>query len=650
MAKRRGSVEDDPESVPIIFEISGEFGGHSTSITSIGVAKDSTNSVITGSIDGTLILWDLPQTREFFNDNYHTIIKGKINKSLPCHNSHPIQSVDIDCKGKYAVTASNDSTIKAWNLLNGELLNTFKGHQQEITSISLSQSYSPLLSHSNYIASSGIDQKVIIWNTNSGEQVLKMEYDSIVHQVLFSSNNQYLIVASVGIIRIYKLYSDNHISNNLKHTTYKLKGHRGARYRMAISPDNSVLATADEFGKVKCHQLNDAKLICEFNSDGSIQETINDICFAQSKYWICAATNSCIFIWDLLRKKKLITIDFAKALSITKNPGLDADNVEIEGNRNINSMKINCIYFPSGSTIFAGCNDGILRAASIVNDQQHETVQIKKQIVCKYGNQCKYYQQGNCQYFHHEQAPNNGNPNDDEKNEYKTRSKRNRNKTWKKKKDHKIAITADELCQINQTLMFDLEQEKKKNEDLEKTISSMKKQINFYEFQKKQIQQQLNDYDKVKVETKTLRSELMRKNQDYENLSAQYVDLARKHQQMSSMINYKLWQFDNIIDWICSLDDGQYQVYAHALHKNLKTENIKGIHLKELSKSDLHRLGITDFSHKKAIIKYIKALTLTKTVNVKQSDGKQSNLNSKSKQNKSRSEIKSKDKKEGILI
>ena len=106
-----------------------------------------------------------------------------------------------------------------------------------------------------------------------------------------------------------------------------------------------------------------------------------------------------------------------------------------------------------------------------------------------------------------------------------------------------------------------------------------------------------------------------------------------------------------IIDWICSLDDGKYQVYAHALHENLKKENIKGIHLKELSKSDLHRLGITDFSHKKAIIKYIKALTLTKTVNVKQSDGKQLNLNSKSKQNKSRSEIKSKnEKKEGILV
>ena len=55
MSKHRDSIEDDP----ISFEVSGEFCGHTKSITSIAIAKDAPNLMITGSIDGTLILWDL---------------------------------------------------------------------------------------------------------------------------------------------------------------------------------------------------------------------------------------------------------------------------------------------------------------------------------------------------------------------------------------------------------------------------------------------------------------------------------------------------------------------------------------------------------------------------------------------------------------
>ena len=73
--------------------------------------------------------------------------------------------------------------------------------------------------------------------------------------------------------------------------------------------------------------------------------------------------------------------------------------------------------------------------------------------------------------------------------------------------------------------------------------------------------------------------------------------------------NYQNWNYDNITDWIISLDDGIYEKYEKILREQLKDEEMSGDVLSTLDKNDLGRFGIKNYKHKLAILNHIKKLT-----------------------------------------
>jgi len=95
--------------------------------------------------------------------------------------------------------------------------------------------------------------------------------------------------------------------------------------------------------------LNEGKRLYSLETNGEI---INSLVFSPNRYWLCAATDSCIKIWDLESK---IVVD-------TLKPELDEDEIEEEA-------KIpNCIslaWSADGSTLFAGYSDSKIRVYSV---------------------------------------------------------------------------------------------------------------------------------------------------------------------------------------------------------------------------------------------------------------------------------------------
>eukprot|EP01084_Bolivina_argentea_P275597 470048_1 len=86
--------------------------------------------------------------------------------------------------------------------------------------------------------------------------------------------------------------------------------------------------------------------------------------------------------------------------------------------------------------------------------------------------------------------------------------------------------------------------------------------------------------------------------------------------------NYKQWNWEQIIFWILSLDDGKYNQYENQLMKHLKEEAIEGDDLTEIKEDDLMRWGIKKFKDKKNVMKYIKQLTNNNHQNVDNEGGK----------------------------
>ncbi|GBE75710.1 WD-40 repeat protein [Microcystis aeruginosa NIES-87] len=133
--------------------------GHKKWLMSVSLSP-SGDTLATASQDGSVKLWSLGG-----GEITPVEITPKVQSSEPkiCRNSDSrichdfsIISVDFNREGNLLATASEDETVKLWNL-EGRLLNTFFGH----IGVVLDATFSP---DGKFIASSGRDGRVIIWN------------------------------------------------------------------------------------------------------------------------------------------------------------------------------------------------------------------------------------------------------------------------------------------------------------------------------------------------------------------------------------------------------------------------------------------------------------------------------------------------------
>jgi WD40 repeat protein len=87
--------------------------------------------------------------------------------------------------GRFLISASNDSTIKIWDLRQGHILYTLYGHEGASTSVN----FSPC---GDYFCSAGIDSVVMVWKSNLNE------FESELIEDLGGVGNNSSIVPSPG--------------------------------------------------------------------------------------------------------------------------------------------------------------------------------------------------------------------------------------------------------------------------------------------------------------------------------------------------------------------------------------------------------------------------------------------------------------------
>ena len=216
------------------FELTGEFNGHSNGITAIANCQENQNGLITACVEGSAVIWSLNQTQKSYKDegnSMHTVIDAKIIKTIYCHKE-PIRSVAIEKNGQFAVTASTDTSIKIWNLHTFTLQLLCNGHHHEVSSVEVASDGS--------IISGSRDTRCMIWN-KMGNITHTLSHSTVINSVMLSPDNQYLVTASIGLIRIYKMVDIR--NSDSAHCAFKIHGHRGAKFKLAISHDSKYLAS-----------------------------------------------------------------------------------------------------------------------------------------------------------------------------------------------------------------------------------------------------------------------------------------------------------------------------------------------------------------------------------------------------------------------
>ena len=84
-----------------------------------------------------------------------------INRKLPYND------VSFSFDDKYIALAGRNGDIKIWDIVQKKEIHTLKGHQDQVTSVSF-------MHKKNTLASGGMDDKVMLWNAESGKEIATM--------------------------------------------------------------------------------------------------------------------------------------------------------------------------------------------------------------------------------------------------------------------------------------------------------------------------------------------------------------------------------------------------------------------------------------------------------------------------------------------
>ncbi|KAI8830636.1 cross-pathway control WD-repeat protein cpc2 [Chytriomyces hyalinus] len=304
----------------------GSLVGHSGWVTSIATSVENPDLLVSGSRDKTVIVWHLSRDES----NY-----GYARRSLTGHN-HFVSDVVVSSDGQFALSASWDKTLRLWDLTTGTTTRRFVGHTNDVLSVSFSPDNRQIVSGSR-------DKSIKLWNT-LGECKLNIVQDG--HSewascVKFSPNPANPVIVSAGWDKLVKVWDATKCKLKTNHY-----GHTGYISTITISPDGSLCASGGKDGITMLWDLNESKHLYSLEAG----DEINALVFSPNRYWLCAATTTCVKIWDLETKTVVDELkpDFPETKKKTSIP-----------------QAISLAWSADGSTLFVGYTDNVIRVYSI---------------------------------------------------------------------------------------------------------------------------------------------------------------------------------------------------------------------------------------------------------------------------------------------
>jgi|ERR1711934_343034 len=311
----------------------GFLKGHNGWVTSIATTHESDDMIISGSRDKTITVWSLTRDGEEY---------GKPRRALTGH-SHHVSDVVLSSDGQFALSCSWDQTLRLWDLNLGATTRRFVGHKKDVMSVAFS-------ADNRQIVSGSRDRTLKLWNT-LGEckhtiEATSQHNDTRAHSewvscVRFSPNAAAPVVVSGGWDKLVKVW-------NLRDCKLRtdLVGHTGYINSVTVSPDGSLCASGGKDGVAMLWDLTEGKNLYSLEAG----DVINALAFSPDRYWLCAATNSCIKIWDL-ESKSLVT-----ELSKSHPEFSSTSNTLVP-----NPACISLAWSGDGTTLFAGYTDNLIR-------------------------------------------------------------------------------------------------------------------------------------------------------------------------------------------------------------------------------------------------------------------------------------------------
>ena len=251
----------------------------------MAVISPDGHRILTASVDGALILWELESGRilhrfdpinsylftvAFLPDGRHALSggsdkivrlldveRGRVVHELKGHDEW-VLSVAPSPDGRVAYSTSGgpdpwrdgkDSAVRVWDLVTGLQVGNFEGHRGRVPGLSVSPDGRRLLT-------SGADRGVILWDAKSGQIIHRMSgHTDLIECVAFLPDGTRALSGSLDkTIRLWELSSGQEI--------YKFVGLPYQALWLSVSRDGRSFLSSDYSGhELRLWDLESRKLI-----------------------------------------------------------------------------------------------------------------------------------------------------------------------------------------------------------------------------------------------------------------------------------------------------------------------------------------------------------------------------------------------------
>ncbi|GAU21645.1 hypothetical protein TSUD_251280 [Trifolium subterraneum] len=316
----------------------GTMRAHTDVVTAIATPIDNSDMIVTASRDKSIILWNLTKEEKTY---------GVPLRRLTGH-SHFVQDVVLSSDSQFALSGSSDGELRLWNLNDGTTTRRFVGHTKQVLSVAFSNDNRKIVSASS-------DHTIKLWNTLGECKYTFHDHSGPASCVKFNpSNTLEPTIVSASWDNTVKVWNMTNckLRNNLV-------GHSDYVNTIAISPDGTLCVSGGKDGVILLWNSEEGNKLSHSYDVGCI---IHALCFRPNRYWLCAATEHNIKIWDLEDKGivQVLKVDLKT----------EDESATISGGATTTTKKkaIHCTslnWSADGTTLFGGYTDGVVRVWSI---------------------------------------------------------------------------------------------------------------------------------------------------------------------------------------------------------------------------------------------------------------------------------------------
>ena len=281
------SSQDSPLHIITLF-------GHADGVRSVSFSPDG-SMIVSGSFDGKIKLWDVELGKAIATLEGSEVSLPRDRRLLTNLEGGAV-SFSPDGDELTFVSGSYDGTLRLWDVETGQIIATFPGHTDEVTSVSFSPDGS-------MIASSAWDDRVKLWDVATGTNLASLKDELLsrgVTSVSFAPDGSMIASGAPDGTTLWDVATGTNLG-------YIPDAAGWGVTSVSFSSDSKTLATGSREGTVRLWDVATRTNVATF-VDVPKWEEVRSVSFAPDGPMLASGLrNGMVEVWDVETGQKLAT-------------------------------------------------------------------------------------------------------------------------------------------------------------------------------------------------------------------------------------------------------------------------------------------------------------------------------------------------------